>query len=582
MRKRLLIGLLLPILGVILPFLTPATASAAFNQNNIMSDSIFNASGSMSSVQIDAFLNSFPSSCISQNRGFVSPNVVGYNPSQGFLYGSNVSAGTIIASAANAYDLNPRVLLATLQKEQSLVTGTAGCHYDTPPTQNPCPDPPYGTSSTCVTACQYAGGCVYIAMGYDCPYYCVPNSTGFSKQIIKAAWKLKFVQQRSLGNYNWNIQKPGWDNSDDPATSYDGYMTQGNLKRNASSSPVSYDGYRPVNSGALSVHLDSGATASLYSFTPFTNGNSNFVSIYEGWFGSTNGPTKIVDNPSAVSWADGRIDVFARGTDNGIYQKWYDANAGGWQAWSKLDGTLESAPSVASWGTGRLDIFSKSASGELQHLWYGGGTWGAWDNLGKPSPSVGLASAPGAISWGDGRIDVFVRGTDGELWQKWYDTTAGGWQPWGKIGGVLNSAPTIASWGPGRLDLFSTGPAGDLQHHWFDATAGGWQSWESLGKASNGGSLTSGPGAISWGDGRLDVFARGSDGVLWQKWFSGEHGGWKPWVRFGGVINSTPSVSSWAPGRLDEFSTGPDGDLQHYYFGTNGWGSWESFGYPRN
>lgn len=287
MIKRILIGFASVAWIATLLIAAPLTASAAFSPNNIMVDSVFNNSGTMGVAQIDAFLNSFPNSCISTNRGFVSPDVIGYNPSQGYLYGGNVSAGNVITHAAQAYDLNPQVILATLQKEQSLVSGSAGCHYETPATLNPCPDPPYGTNSTCVPACQYSGGCVYIAMGYDCPYYCVPNSTGFSKQIIKAAWKMKFVQQRSLGNYNWNIQKPGWDNSDDPLTSYDGYMTQGLLKRNASSSYVNYDGYRPVNNNSLSVHLDSGATASLYSYTPFTSGNSNFVSIFEGWFGST-------------------------------------------------------------------------------------------------------------------------------------------------------------------------------------------------------------------------------------------------------------------------------------------------------
>lgn len=276
-------------LSLFFSLLFPANSSAAFNSNNLMDDSVFNNSSSMNTSQIDAFLNTFPSSCISTNNGFVSADVTGYNPSQGFLYGANVSAGTIINNASQAYDLNPQVLLATLQKEQSLVSGGAGCRPETPPVLNPCPNPPYGTSSTCVTACQYGGGCIYIALGYDCPYYCVPGSVGFSKQVIKAAWKLKFTQQRSLGNYNWNIQKPGWDNSDDPLTDYGGYMTQGIFKRNSSSTLTSYDGYRPVNSNALTVHLDSGATASLYSYTPFTNGNQNFVTIFENWFGPVSG-----------------------------------------------------------------------------------------------------------------------------------------------------------------------------------------------------------------------------------------------------------------------------------------------------
>ena len=42
----------------------------------------------------------------------------------------------------------------------------------------------------------------------------------------------------------------------------------------------------------------------------------------------------------------------------------------------------------------------------------------------------------------------------------------------------------------------------------------GWSGWESL-----GGKLTSGPAAASWSEGRLDVFARGTDNALWHRWY---------------------------------------------------------------
>src|SRR4051812_22649868 len=98
-------------------------AQAAFNANNIMDDNVFDNTSTMNAAQIDAFLNGFPASCISTNNGFSAPDPTGYSPGTGFTYGGNVSAGTVIYHAAKAYDLNPQVLLATLQKEQSLVTG---------------------------------------------------------------------------------------------------------------------------------------------------------------------------------------------------------------------------------------------------------------------------------------------------------------------------------------------------------------------------------------------------------------------------------------------------------------------------
>ena len=68
-----------------------------------------------------------------------------------------------------------------------------------------------------------------------------------------------------------------------------------------------------------------------------------------------------------------------------------------------------------------------------------------------------------------------------------------------------------------------------------------WLGWESL-----GGVLTSGPGVSSWGNGRLDVFVRGTDSALWHKSFQGVWSGWGSpgWradvVASGGVMGERP------------------------------------------
>lgn len=290
--------------------LLQGAASAAFIKSRVMDDAVFDNYNTMSAAEIDTFLNSSANnaSCISTKNGFTSPDVMGYNPSQGFLYGNNVSAGTIIYHAAQAYEVNPRVILSTLQKEQSLVTGGAGCdaNYQGDAPQffswskleacsgngNPYPDCGAVTcgGSTTYSDCSYAcrhsgGGCTQVAVGYDCPGFCKKSSAGFSKQVIKATWSLKFSEQRSRGNSNFNIQKPGWDNSDDPATSYSGPMTQGTFRRCNSCSLTYFDGYTSIE--GETVHMDSGATVALYRYTPFFSGNQHFVSIYESWFGST-------------------------------------------------------------------------------------------------------------------------------------------------------------------------------------------------------------------------------------------------------------------------------------------------------
>src|SRR3954469_3220130 len=105
-----------------------SSVKASFNANNLIDDLTFDNVNAMSVSQIDSWLNSnFPSSCISTNHGFSAVDPTGYSPSGGFTYGNHVSAGRVIYDAAQAYGLNPQVLLTTLQKEEGLVSGNAGC-----------------------------------------------------------------------------------------------------------------------------------------------------------------------------------------------------------------------------------------------------------------------------------------------------------------------------------------------------------------------------------------------------------------------------------------------------------------------
>src|SRR5207237_499961 len=102
-----------------------------------------------------------------------------------------------------------------------------------------------------------------------------------------------------------------------------------------------------------------------------------------------------------------------------------------------LGGTITSAPAAASWASGRLDAFAQGTDGALWHRWWAGGAWRGWEALG------GLLTADaGAVSWGPDRVDVFVRGTDGQLWHRWWD--GAGWRGWEPGGGVLASGPAAA------------------------------------------------------------------------------------------------------------------------------------------
>ncbi|HWJ66757.1 MAG TPA: hypothetical protein VNT31_08775 [Nocardioides sp.] len=137
---------------------------------------------------------------------------------------------------------------------------------------------------------------------------------------------------------------------------------------------------------------------------------------------------------------------------------------------------------------------------------------------------------------------------------------------WESLGGTITSDPAAASWGPGRLDVFARGTDTALWHRWYD---GSWHNWESL-----GGILTSAPAVSSWSSGRLDVFVRGTDRALWHKWFDN---GWHDWESLGGGLSSGSAAASWGAGRVDVFVRGDDNALWHKWF-DGSWHNWESLG----
>ncbi len=202
-----------------------------------------------------------------------------------------MTAGQVITDAAQTYGLNPQVLIVTLEKEQSLVTGrnnfSGYCnngdqHKYAAAVGYGCPDS--------ATTYSYSGLDLYRRNGVtvsNTGTTCVSSAikAGFTQQVIRAAWLLKFGQQRSRGNVNWAVIKGNWDNSDDPQSCYGGPTTQGTFAVCPSSAATFHDGYSTID--ATAVHMNSGATAALYWYTPHFHGNQVFYDLFTQWFGST-------------------------------------------------------------------------------------------------------------------------------------------------------------------------------------------------------------------------------------------------------------------------------------------------------
>ncbi|HEV7240784.1 MAG TPA: matrixin family metalloprotease, partial [Thermoanaerobaculia bacterium] len=180
--------------------------------------------------------------------------------------------------------------------------------------------------------------------------------------------------------------------------------------------------------------------------------------------------------------ADGRLEIFARGTDNALWHKWQTApSAGPWSAWYSLGGVITSDPVAVSNGDGRLEVFARGTDNAVWHLWQtapSAGPWSGWSSLGGVITS-NIAAARNA----DGRLEIFARGTDNALWHKWQTApSAGPWSAWYSLGGVITSDPVTALNWNGRLEVFARGTDGAVWHLWQTApSAGPWSGWSSLG-----------------------------------------------------------------------------------------------------
>jgi hypothetical protein len=222
--------------------------------------------------------------------------------------------------------------------------------------------------------------------------------------------------------------------------------------------------------------------------------------------------------PAVASNADGRLEVFFRGSDNALWHIWQTGGLNPpWSGGERL-GTLALSgnPAVARNRDGRLEVFVRGPDNALWHIWQTGGTnpaWSGWESLGGA-----ILGDPAVAVNADGRMEVFVRGTDRAVYHRWQTRPSGGpWGGYGLLGGILLDDPVVVPNADGRLEVFGCGADQALWHTWqASPSSGPWIGWLSLGAP---------PGRVIVdhaigrnGDGRLEAFVRTSDGMLYYKW----------------------------------------------------------------
>lgn len=185
-----------------------------------------------------------------------------------------------------------------------------------------------------------------------------------------------------------------------------------------------------------------------------------------------------------------------------------------------------------------------------------------WERLGG-----NFISAPAALAWNDGhdanRLDVFaVNGSDRALYQRTAPSGDGWLGDWTSLGGIFTSQATAVSWGTGRLDVFARASDFTLRHRAFDN--GTWLTdWQNY-----GGSLACAPAAVTRGPNLIDIVAVGHDGSLIHRWWDGSN--WSDWESVTAGPKTTfvtpPTVVASGPDRFDVIVLGSDGVLYHSWW----------------
>lgn len=302
-----------------------------------------------------------------------------------------------------------------------------------------------------------------------------------------------------------------------------------------------------------------------------------------------------------------RLETFWVGSDSLVYHRWSDDGGATWSAPTVVPSptgfhAAGGMPAVVSDGVGRLNVFVQDNLGESVYKTSTNGVWSpatAWNTIpgmtvtapgwltinGFDGFTFSPVSVPAVSSWGPGHMDLFLLAlprvaapvfmpevilhtwADNDIWSGQWD------EPAADFHFLFNYPVTAVSWGPGRIDVFALTDSNQLEHLWYDAGNGGWHPLENL-----GGAITSIPSAASPGPGRLNVFARGTNGDLWGRRFAGS---WGPWSDVGcclaGDVGNAVAAISLAPLTVDVFVIGTLHDLYRKSFDDNTgvWSDWQ-------
>lgn len=166
-------------------------------------------------------------------------------------------------------------------------------------------------------------------------------------------------------------------------------------------------------------------------------------------------------------------------------------------------------------------------------------TWSSFKSLPSPGSGVKFTGGPRAITF-SGTTYVFARATDRTIW--YYNGT------WHHLPGInVLDDPAVVSAASGELDIFALGTDHLLYQR--TLTAGAWSGWYQVDERTE---FDSAPAAASSEPGRIDLIGRVGGDLVTASLVDGR---WNAWalVPTAGRITAAPGLVSLQKGSLDAF-----------------------------
>jgi hypothetical protein len=302
-----------------------------------------------------------------------------------------------------------------------------------------------------------------------------------------------------------------------------------------------------------------------------------------------------------------QMDIFAVGTDGGVYTNWV-VDHDPWNRWIRIVDSgfwdnftvpPQSVVTAIKRDEHQMDIFAIARGGEVFTNWVvDHRPWNVWIRIADPSFGDGftvpLQSVVTAVKRDEHQVDIFAVGKDGGVYTNWV-VDHDPWNVWIRIAdpnfgdGFTVPPPSVVTAikrDEHHMDIFAVGRGGEVFTNWV-VDHGHWNQWIRIADPNFGDGFTVPPQtvvtAVKRDEHQLDIFAVGKDGGVYTNWVV-DHNPWNQWIRIAdpnfGDGFTVPLLSTVAAVKRDDdfedvFAVGKDGGVYTNWVVEHGpWNQW--------